>query len=43
MRQKHEALFEHFSDIFTENKQHEQSLEDYIETFLKLQYKSKRP
>ena len=37
MKQKHEALFEHFSGIFTENK-HEQSLEDCIETLLMLHY-----
>ena len=41
MRQKNEAFFEHFSSIFTENKQPEQSLEDYIETMLLLQYKIK--
>ena len=38
VRKRHEALFEHFGGIFTENKQLEQSLEDYIETLLMLQY-----
>ena len=37
----HEALFEHFSVIFKEKKQHQQSLEDYIETLLMLQYNNK--
>ena len=30
--QEHEAIFEHFSGVFMENKLHEQSLEDYIKT-----------
>ena len=39
--QKHETLFDQFSGIFTENKQHEQSLADYLETLLMLQYNNK--
>ena len=43
MRQKHKALFEHFSGIFAENNQEEQYLssKDYTETSLMLQYKNK--
>ena len=37
-RKKHETLYEHFGDIVSENKQFEQSLEDYIETLLMLQH-----
>ena len=40
-RKKHETLFEHFGDIFSENKQLEQSLEDYIETLLMLQHNNR--
>jgi len=40
-RKKDEALLEHFGDIFSENKQLEQSLEDYIETLLMLQYNNR--
>ena len=38
---KHVALFDHFSGIFTENKQHEQSFQDYLETLRMLQYNNK--